>query len=449
MKSPAPHTPRPRGRPRGRPPTSKKIPRSAPPAERYTRIRIRRPRDDEDDEDEDVIKAQDITLDDDDDDEDEDEDNDAEEDGEDLDDDEDESNARRKRLRRRATRSSTAQVAEEDEEEDEEEQEEEDGDEDDNDDAGTGAGEAVAGANGELREDPRAAAARKARAARMRNMQARNSASAQTVAPLDLDGNPQQIEGDEVIVPPDAVGDTKVDENGHLKDGREYRCRTFTILGSGDRLYMLSTEPARCIGFRDSYLFFQRHRQLLKVIVDDRQKFDLIERNVIPHSYKGRAIGIVTARSVFREFGARIIVGGRRVTDDYYESRAVADGAVAGELADPFDKLPPPGVEYNRNQYVAWHGASAVYHTQQTNAPTPQEMAAAFPYQLKKKSVIITDQNWMFEHARAASTYNSFLAQQRKKIWTDKGVYEPHTGITMVPEASQPTTCVWEYIPEK
>jgi len=33
-------------------------------------------------------------------------------------------------------------------------------------------------------------------------------------------------------------------------------------------LYMLSTEPARCIGFRDSYLFFQKHKLLYKIIID-------------------------------------------------------------------------------------------------------------------------------------------------------------------------------------
>ncbi|KAK9320796.1 chromatin remodelling complex Rsc7/Swp82 subunit-domain-containing protein [Lipomyces orientalis] len=386
MSSP-PITPRPRGRPRGRPPGSKsKIPRAPPSA----RGRPRRTRHGDDEED--VIKAEDVALEDD-----------------ELADD-------RRLKRRRRTTTGGDETGDEDQEEE-----------------------------GEVREDPRVAAARKARAARMRNMAARNAGGGHTVAPLDLDGNPQEIADDEVVVPKDPVGETKVDENGILAGGREYRCRTFTVLGKGDRLYMLSTEPARCIGFRDSYLFFQRHRQLLKVIVDDRQKFDLIEREIIPHSYKGRAIGVVTARSVFREFGARIVVGGRRIVDDYSEEKARAEGAVDGQLADPDDKLPPPGVEYNRNQYVAWHGASAVYHTQQ--ATLQPEIGGVGPFRdQKKKSVVITDENWMLEHARAASSFNSLLAQQRRKLWADKGVYEPHTGIVMVPAASQPTKVTFEYV---
>lgn len=218
-----------------------------------------------------------------------------------------------------------------------------------------------------------------------------------TQVPVDKDGKMMDVINDEVSLPPNPQGDTKVDENGRLQGDREYRVRTFTILGRGDRLYMLSTEPARCIGFRDSYLFFQKHKMLYKIIIDDEAKRDLIERDVIPHSYKGRAIGVVTARSVFREFGAKIVVGGKKIVDDYDEDAARERGDVEGELAVPEDKLPAPGEPYNRNQYVAWHGASSVYHTTTPAVP----MVGGKPVDPKRR-VPITDDNWMLEHARAA-----------------------------------------------
>jgi chromatin structure-remodeling complex protein RSC7 len=137
--------------------------------------------------------------------------------------------------------------------------------------------------------------------------------------------------------------------------------------------------------------------KLYKVIVEDDEKQDLISRDIIPHSYKGRSIGVVTARSVFREFGARIIIGGKRITDDYYVEQAREDGAVEGEFADPNDVLPPEGKEYNKNQYVAWHGASQVYHTGMPTVPT----AAGKPLPGKRK-IQITSANWQLEHARAA-----------------------------------------------
>lgn len=217
-------------------------------------------------------------------------------------------------------------------------------------------------------------------------------------APLDANGNPMPIVNDEVELPDDPEGERKVDKNGHLLEGREYRVRTFTILGREDRLYMLSTEPARCIGFRDSYLFFQKHRFLHKIIIDDDEKRDLIERDLIPHSYKGRAIGVVTARSVFREFGARIIIGGKKVIDDYETRKARERGDVEGELAVPEDRLPPLGEPYNRNQYVAWHGASAVYHTNTPSVPLPLAKAQ----EAKRRKIVVTSDNWMLEHAREA-----------------------------------------------
>lgn len=203
---------------------------------------------------------------------------------------------------------------------------------------------------------------------------------------------------DEVDLPEDPEGEKKVDKMGNLQGGREYRVRIFTILGRGERQYMLSTEPARCIGFRDSYLFFQKHKLLYKIIIGEDAKRDLIERDLIPHSYKGRAIGVVTARSVFREFGAKIIIGGRKVIDDYNVQAAKERGDVEGEIAVPEDKLPPPGEPYNRNQYVAWHGASSVYHS---GAPSVPMVNGKLP-EGKKRKVQVTGDNWMFEHAREA-----------------------------------------------
>lgn len=213
------------------------------------------------------------------------------------------------------------------------------------------------------------------------------------------------VENDEVILPEDPEGETKVDKFGRLQGDREYRVRVFTIEGRGDRLYMLSTEPARCIGFRDSYLFFQKHPNLYKIILTEEAKRDLIERNLIPHSYKGRAIGVVTARAVFREFGAKIIIGGKKITDDYQVTLARANGDVEGELAVPEDQIPIAGTDYDRNRYVAWHGASSVYHSGIPSIPLQGVKGA----EGKKRKVVVTRDNWMTEHAQAARYGPSYL----------------------------------------
>lgn len=264
-----------------------------------------------------------------------------------------------------------------------------------------------------------------------------------TAVPRDTSGNPPRVENDEYVLPEDPEGEKKVTKKGVLLGDRDYRVRTFTVLGRGDRLYMLSTEPARCMGFRDSYLLFQKHRRLYKVIVNDNEKFDLIERDIIPHSYKGRPIGIVTARSVFREFGARIIIGGKRVYDDYYEAEAKAVGFVPGQIADPEDKLPPEGQPYNKNQYVAWHGASAVYHQYTALPPmTTRDAVRGDATVVRKKAApVITDDNWMYEHAKATADYNAELTKRRRL--TRSGVREGHTGLPFYPASTQPTKVRW------
>nr|KMM72868.1 hypothetical protein CPAG_09158 [Coccidioides posadasii RMSCC 3488] len=254
-----------------------------------------------------------------------------------------------------------------------------------------------------------------------------------TQVPVDKEGNMMNVINDEVDLPEDPEGETKVDKLGNLLGGREYRVRTFTILDRGERQYMLSTEPARCIGFRDSYLFFQKHKLLYKIIIDDDEKRNLIEREIIPHSYKGRAIGVVTARSVFREFGAKIIIGGRKVIDDYGVKAAKERGDVEGELAVPEDILPGPGETYDRNRYVAWHGASSVYHSGAPSVPMPAGKAM----EAKKKKVIVTGDNWMVEHARASSAFNSSLAKMRLEAMS--GVYDIHTNTMLYPRDMQPS----------
>ncbi|KAF2019715.1 nuclear localization protein-like protein NPL6 [Aaosphaeria arxii CBS 175.79] len=258
---------------------------------------------------------------------------------------------------------------------------------------------------------------------------------------IDKEGTMMDVVNDEVDLPDDPEGETKVDKMGNLQGGRDYRVRVFTIGGRGDRLYMLSTEPARCCGFRDSYLFFTKHMKLHKIIIDDTEKRDLIDREVIPHSYKGRAIGVVTARSVFREFGARIVIGGKRVIDDYYAQAARERGEIEGEIAEPHDKLPPPGEPYNKNQYVAWHGASAVYHTGVPSVPITNGKLPVGP----KRKVNITSANWQFEHARSASRFNSVLSQVRKENM--QGIYDPHTNLMCFPKITQPTHARWEEVP--
>ena len=89
------------------------------------------------------------------------------------------------------------------------------------------------------------------------------------------------------------------------------------------RCLCLATDVARLTGYRDSYIFFVRNRQLRKVVTTRAERDDLVRRGAIPFSHRYRHISVVTARSVFIQFGHRVIINGQRIRDDYYENRAV------------------------------------------------------------------------------------------------------------------------------
>lgn len=130
----------------------------------------------------------------------------------------------------------------------------------------------------------------------------------------------------------DPAGETKVSNDGNPLDGRKYRCRTFQVPNRGEKLFMLATECARVLGYRDSYLLFNKNRSLYKIIANQQEKDNLIHQDILPYSYRSRQIAIVTARSMFRQFGARLIEGGRRVRDDYWEAKARKQGFTEEDL---------------------------------------------------------------------------------------------------------------------
>ncbi|KAL9081531.1 MAG: hypothetical protein Q9159_007279, partial [Coniocarpon cinnabarinum] len=154
--------------------------------------------------------------------------------------------------------------------------------------------------------------------------------------PTQRDHTTDQLnpEGDEYIVrETDEAGEQKVMPTGHLRDGREYRCRTFYVPSRGDKLFMLATECARVLVYRDSYLLFNKNRSLHKLIANQVEKDHLINEGILPYSYRSRQIAMVTARSMFRQFGARMIINGRRVRDDYWEYKARKQGFTEDDLA--------------------------------------------------------------------------------------------------------------------
>ncbi|KAF8607255.1 hypothetical protein BDV93DRAFT_305333 [Ceratobasidium sp. AG-I] len=157
-----------------------------------------------------------------------------------------------------------------------------------------------------------------------------------------VNGQALFLKNDELTTEDDEKGDQKIDAQGHLLGGREFKAPTF---GSPwredpDRQYMLSIDAARTSGFRDSLYYFRRNLQLVKLPLSQSEKEMLIDLGRLPNSLKSRSVTLVTARSAYKLHGAKMIKNGRWVIDDYYESRSLAEGRTSGELVGEITQEP-------------------------------------------------------------------------------------------------------------
>ncbi|ORZ18941.1 chromatin remodelling complex Rsc7/Swp82 subunit-domain-containing protein [Absidia repens] len=116
----------------------------------------------------------------------------------------------------------------------------------------------------------------------------------------------------------DESGETKVDKDGHLLDGRQYRVPTFQLPQRGRTLFMFSKDPAALLNFRDSFVFIKKNPKLIKIYTTDDEKNHLVDTNKLRSTFRTREISVVSARSVFKVFGHRVVKKGRRGKDDYY-----------------------------------------------------------------------------------------------------------------------------------
>ncbi|KAI9276122.1 chromatin remodelling complex Rsc7/Swp82 subunit-domain-containing protein [Sporodiniella umbellata] len=123
----------------------------------------------------------------------------------------------------------------------------------------------------------------------------------------------------------DESGENKVDEYGRLFDGREYKVPVFSLPTRGNTLFMFSKDPAAVLGYRDSFVFVKRNTSLVKVQMNNEERGYLVDSNQLRPSFRTRELNAVTARSVFKRFGHRIVKNGVRGRDDYYYSGEFAE----------------------------------------------------------------------------------------------------------------------------
>ena len=193
---------------------------------------------------------------------------------------------------------------------------------------------------------------------------------------------------------------------------------------------MLQVDVAKLLGFKDSYLFLIKNPKFPRLVATEEDRQVLAEQDAIPSQLKNRTIALVTARSVFRKFGYKIIKRGKSVRDDYY----VGDR----------EEAPEPSLkemEARRILYQDMSKASSVEFQRDivgiyTNFPyRPRDsertpLASLVPLQAP---IELQRDDWMCRCALSAAEFNRSLAHGRpKRFW------DPHTNMEHVPAATQP-----------
>ncbi|KAF9900774.1 hypothetical protein EC991_006899 [Linnemannia zychae] len=243
-------------------------------------------------------------------------------------------------------------------------------------------------------------------------------------------GDEEEIEGEI-----DEVGETKITKDGELLGGRQYKCRSFKLPERGDRIYMLSMDPARVLGFRDSYLFFLKNPQLVRVNTTVEERQWMIEHGMLMANFKSKLIAVVTARSIFKSFGAKIIKGGKSRVDDYFESNASEDA---------IDDSEGDATSRTGDDTVASGSTGYNNHMEDHSSPAPSKRKYTLMHEDSARQ--ITDLNWQYESAMAVRALNSRLKELRKG---NPKFLDPHTNIEQIPTILQPTRCDVHVVPDK
>lgn len=262
------------------------------------------------------------------------------------------------------------------------------------------------------------------------------------------------IDNDELITDDDPKGDEKIDKDGNLLGGRQFKAATFTIfMRHPTRKYMLAIDAARTSGFKDSLYYFRRNHSMWKLTLTQAEKDALIDEGKLSSHLRTRSVTLVTARSAYKLHGAKMIRGqssllyfktrlkrvyadGRWVIDDYREELVLQDITARGlKAGDPVGDLPDPQPYLQDPLRMAKTGSSTVPSSNVGGStlykpggpstffgssglhPFSSELLGNGNFATSRKATFsrenVTEDNWMFEAAKRTLRANDELKETR------------------------------------
>jgi hypothetical protein len=196
---------------------------------------------------------------------------------------------------------------------------------------------------------------------------------------------------------------------------------------------------SKALGYRDSYLFYQKNPQIRRLTCTEEDKLALDEKGLLPSILRNRPCSIVPARIIFKTFGNRIIIRGKPIRDDYFvgdqpEPDYGPPDYDLDEYDDDFGDLPMDVVESRLRRttsQVGFGGGTPKFTAAKSSLANAITSSDEDP-KVKRVAGSGID-TVLLKAATAAAEFNSRLRAQRKDKFLDI-----HTNIEQVPRATQP-----------
>jgi chromatin structure-remodeling complex protein RSC7 len=256
------------------------------------------------------------------------------------------------------------------------------------------------------------------------------------------------LKNDELGLDIDEEGEKKIDVNGNLLGGREYKFKTFTSPYRADKetQYALSLDVARGAGYRDTLYFFRQNLLLIKLSCTDSEKVMLIEQGLLGAHLQTRNVTMLAVRNVFKTLGAKVVKDGRFIMDDYYEAEARESGKTETEAVVEEEFVAPAAapraIERRRDadrdkskrrpdffSYATSDlNGNAMYTTFGDAGLSPFERAKGWSARrVNLQRADIDEENWMMEMARSVRGMNHEILNSRSERL--KAFPRPYEGV--------------------
>lgn len=237
---------------------------------------------------------------------------------------------------------------------------------------------------------------------------------------------------EELELPLDPKGEAKIDADGNLLDGRQFKVTTFVSpQRHPTRKYILGVQAGRQTGFRESSPFFRAYPLFLKLKCTAQEREMLINMGILHSNARFRSATIITAHSAFKLLGAQIIQDGKYVNDDYYEQKSLDAGHTAGEPCNvhPYDpaedRADSTGPNGPSGGSGGGHGLGSILKDLQMDRSEARVQFGghgATPFakwdpaaKQRRPAPHLTPTNWALEYAKAVRGANAAILGWRKE----------------------------------